>query len=40
LSKSETASQWKQLAAHFRSYWLGINESPDLLGNAAKLNRS
>jgi CheY-like chemotaxis protein len=40
LSKPETASQLEQLAARFQSYWLGINESPDLLGNAAKLNRS
>ena len=40
LSKPETASQLEQLATRFQSYWLGINESPDLLGNATKLNRS
>lgn len=40
LSKPETASQLEQLATRFQSYWLGINESPDLFGNAAKLNRS
>ena len=39
LSKPETASQLEQLATRFQSYWLGINESPDLLGNVAKLNR-
>lgn len=40
LSKPETAAQLEQLATRFQSYWLGINESPDLLGNVAKLNRS
>lgn len=40
LSKPEAASQLEQLATRFQSYWLGINESPDLLGNATKLNRS
>src|SRR6185312_4650261 len=40
LSKPETASQLEQLATRFQSYWLGINESPDLLGNVAKLSRS
>ena len=40
LSKPETASQLEQLAVSFQSYWLRINESPDLLGNVAKLNRS
>lgn len=39
LSKPETASQLEHLATRFQSYWLGINESPDLLGNVAKLNR-
>lgn len=40
LSKPETAAQLEQLATRFQSYWLGINESPDLLGNVARLNRS
>lgn len=40
LSKPETAAQLEQLATRFQSYWLGLNESPDLLGNVAKLNRS
>jgi len=40
LSKPQTASQLEELAMRFQSYWLGINESPDLLGNIAKLNRS
>ena len=40
LSKPETAFQLEELAMRFQSYWLGINESPDLLGTIAKLNRS
>ena len=39
LAKPETASQLEQLATRFQHYWMGLNESPDLLGNVARLNR-
>ncbi len=39
LAKPETASQLEQLATQFQSYWLKVNESPDLHGNTARLNR-
>jgi CheY-like chemotaxis protein len=32
LAKPETASQLQQLASQFQSYWLALNEAPDVHG--------
>jgi CheY-like chemotaxis protein len=39
LAKPETGSQLELLAAQFQSYWLALNQSPDLHGNASRLQR-
>ncbi|HWH61542.1 MAG TPA: response regulator [Terriglobales bacterium] len=39
LTKPESGSQLDELATRFQSYWLGLNESPDLHGGVATIKR-